>query len=588
MRRLASSLVLLLAFTAACTRDSVIYGQCETIFDCRTGEACGADGYCVEGAPLPGGAFGVELLPATNSGTGPVRTELPEVALAGGDVALDFAAPVTLSGRVLAAVDTLQNQRSIGAAVTISRKSRMGLPEVTYSVEAAAEKAAGEGAFSLRLPPTTAASEADCLEANADCYELRVVPSDLNSLPPLVKPLPLPADAHVEIPLMGNFDVVQVHGTVKDATLNPQGGLEVRAVDGDGRTVSSVVTTRTDGDNAGSFVLTMLKSSVVGEIWLQVAESEQSPNVPRFLFVIDTSGGGDVQLGDVVLLDFQAPVTVTYRVKGTATNGQSEGVGGAQVRFTSYLSAVFPLATPSGCTSDKCAVYTRQAATNAAGEVTLTLIPPGTGGYEVDILPGPNSPYSALHLGSVEVEQPGVGADFTLARKLEIRGEVVDAHGLSVVGATVTATPREVALADADATGASPAAARTADLALGELPSTMQTDDAGQFLVMVEPGVRYDLVVTPPRSSPNPVTTVTGQQFAASGTLNIQLPEAALLAGSVAAWDGSDTEGALVRVYEVVTDPDTTAKTAWLRGEALVASDGGFKLIMAAGSASLH
>lgn len=589
MRRLAPILSLLLALTAACTRDSVIYGQCSTIFDCRSGQACSPAGYCEGGAALPVGTYGVELLPATNTGTGPVRAELDNVPLEGGDVAFTFQPPVVLSGRVLMAEDTLQNQRSVGAAVTITRKSRIGLAEATYAVESAAGKASGEGAFSLRLPPTTAMSDAKCYDDDADCYELRVVPTDLDQLPPLVMPIALQSDRQIEVALTGNWDIAMVTGTVRDAALNGIGGLEVRVVDGDGRTVSSVGTSTVSGDNIGDFQVMLSKQSIVGNVWLQVSESQHNANVPRFYFAFDPEGGEPLLLGDVLLLDFQAPVSVTYRVKGAATNGQSQAIEGALVRFTSYLTAAFPMATPSKCPGDTCAVYTRQATTDANGEVTLTLIPPGPSGYEVDILPGPNSSYSVLHVGGVEVEQPGVGADFALARKLEVRGAVVDSRGLPVAGATVTATPREAAVADGQGAGVSPSALKTADLALDELPSTMLTDEAGQFLLMLEPGVGYDVVVTPSATSPDPVTTIAGQKFGAAGTLNIQLPEAALLAGTVAAWDESDTEGTLVRIYEVRTDvDDPSKKTALLSGEAVATAGGEFKLLLPAGAAGVQ
>ena len=582
MSRPASILCLLLALTAACTRDSVIYGQCSTIFDCRTGQACSQAGHCEEGPALPAGLYGIELLPAINSGTGPVRNELSQVTLGGGDIALDFQEPVVLSGRVLKTTDTNQTMRSISAAVTVTRKSRIGLTEATYSVDAIAGKASGEGAFSLRLPPTKTASNEACVEPDSDCYELRVVPSELNLFPPLVQPLALPSSTDVDLAL-GSLDLVVVHGTVKDATLNGLAGLEVRAVDGDGRTVSSVVTTSSDGDAVGEFVLS-LSGSVVGKVWLQVSASQQSPNVPRFIFAFESDGAGPLELGDLMLLAFQAPVSVTYRVKGTATNGQSQLVEGALVRFTSYLSDVFPAATPSKCPTDTCAIYTRQGTTDANGEVTLTLIP--SGAYEVDILPGPNSPYSALHVGGVEVGQGGVAGDLALDRKLEIRGTVVDSQGQPVAAATVAATPREVTVtADAGA-GESPAVMKTADLALDESPSSGQTDEAGQFLLMLEPGVSYDVVVTPSASSPDPVTTLLQQQFQEATTINIQLPEAALLAGTVSAWDGSDTQGTLVRIYELVQDdPDTTTRTAWLRGEAVATADGDFKLLLPAGAA---
>ena len=53
---------------------------------------------------------GVELLPATNTGAGPVRTELNQVALEGGDVAFAFKPPVLLTGRVL---DMVANQPEV-------------------------------------------------------------------------------------------------------------------------------------------------------------------------------------------------------------------------------------------------------------------------------------------------------------------------------------------------------------------------------------------------------------------------------------------------------------------------------------------
>jgi hypothetical protein len=583
MRRLTALLFVLVALAGGCSRDSVIYGQCKTIFDCRTGQACSAAGHCEPGAALPSGVYGIELLPAVNTSAGPVRDELSEVTLGGGDVTLGFQAPVVLTGRVL---DLKAAQRSISAAVTVTRTSRIGLPEATYSVEATADKGAGESAFSLRLPPTTTASDEACVEPASDCYELRAVPSELNLFPPLVERFALQSDTQRDFVLTGDADLVRVHGYIRDAALNAVGGLEVRIVDGDGRTLSSVVTTRVDSDSVGEFQLLMPSTSPAGTIWLQVSESQGNPSVPRFLFAVDGSGG-DMELGDVVLLDFQAPVTVTYRVKGAATNGQNEAIEGVLVRFTSYLTAVFPLATPSQCPGDTCAVYTRQASTNAAGEVTLTLIPPGPGGYEVDILPGPNSPYSARHMGGVEVAQAGVGADFMLERKLEIRGTVVDWQGQPVGGATVAATPREVSVAADVGGGASPAVMKTADLALEESPSAMQTDAAGQFLLMLEPGVKYDFVVTPSSSSPDPVSTIIGQEFQAAGTIDIQLPEAALLAGTVAAWDGSDTAGALVRIYEVVYDgvEQDATKTAWLRGEAVATAGGAFKVLLPSGAA---
>jgi hypothetical protein len=572
---------LLLLLTGACTRDSVIYGQCSTIYDCRTGQACSEKGHCEPGAAPPAGAYGVELLPATNSGTGPVRNELSQLTLGGGDVALDFQEPVVLEGRIILDSSS-QAQPSVGAAVTVTRTSRIGLTDATYSVEAVAGKADGQAAFSLRLPPTKTASDEGCLEEGNDCYQVRVVPTDLGSYPPLVQAISLATSKSVPFGL-NSLDLAWVHGTVKDATLNGLAGVEVRAVDGDGRTVSSVVTTSSADGKVGEFGLSLSSAVAEKKVWLQVSATDATPNVPRFLYEFTAGGGEPMDLGDVVLLAFQAPVTVTYRVKATASNGQSELVEGAQVRFTTFLSDVFPVATPSDCPTATCAVYSRQGTSDANGEVTLTLIP---GAYEVEVLPGPNSPYSAMHQGDVEVGQGGVAADLALDRKVEIRGTVIDYRGQPVAGATVAAGPRALTLPD-DGVPGTATHLKTADLALEESPSSGQTDDSGQFLLMLEPGVSYDIVVTPSASSPDPITTLLGQEFETAGTFDIQLPEAALLAGTVATWDDSDTAGTLVRIYELVpTGVDGEGFTAWLRGQAVTTTGGTFKILLPSGPAT--
>jgi hypothetical protein len=596
--RTALAIVLLLVL-AGCKERSPAYGLCATILDCRTGETCSA-GLCGPGPTAPAGPFAVELVPGSGGGDAPVHQEIAK-QLISGEIALTFAPPAELSGRIVIP----GNDFSRAASLTLSRRSPIGLADEIYSADASPDKAPPDVAFRLRVPATTTADDAACADDGADCYELRVVPAD-HAIPPLVRRLALAADRAEDIALAGaGASSLFLTTHVRDAALRGLPGLAVRLLDATGRMVSSSAETNAateeDDTSAGQFGLTLPATCdtvlaegclAAGDYWLEIAESKDAPDAPRFISRLTIPAGPLTSpvpgVPDVVLppLMDKAVVRVSFVVKGKARNGESERVPGALVRATSLLKGVPAYTTPADCTADLCGVFTRQGTTDTDGSISFVLLgpdAPATPGdpqlprdYDVGVVPGPNSPYSAM-LSTVEVDSDAAFAPvfvLTPARKLEISGTVVDADGAPVAGATIAAITHPAA-EPLGVAGKGPSA-----LDLVEPPSNMQSDARGNFLLFVEPGETYDVTVVPPAGAPQPAWVLPYQRFTAPAQLDVRLPPAALVEGTVVDWSGNPAPGALVRFYETVSDPDTSVRVLYLRGEAVSDGDGRLKLLL--------
>ncbi|HEY3360147.1 MAG TPA: hypothetical protein VGQ83_43245 [Polyangia bacterium] len=605
MRTAGVVLVVVALLAGGCKERDPAYGACRTILDCKTGESC-VGRLCQAGAPSPAGPFAVELVPTSNAPNAPVHNEITGLPIAGPDLELRFGQPVEVSGRVIVA----GGEQSEAASVTLSRRSHIGLADEIYSTTAAPGRVAPDAGFKLRVPPTTTEDDADCTP-ESDCYELRVVPTNLQALPPLTKLVALPASkapyVGYDLTLAGGGDALALMGCVRDAALRGVPNLSVRVVDAAGRMISSEGTTTEDppGEDPpisanGRFVLTVPVTCGTrpvdgclkpGVYWLEIAETAAAPHVPRFVAQLPPISDGVVTSAwtapDIVLPPFldKALVTVSYRVVGPAQNGQQEPLRGALVQLSTLLTGVPAYNPGAPCAADLCGTFTRQGTTDENGEVSFVLLGPETaetpGGpqqpreYDVHVAPGPSSPYSAF-AGTSDVDAAGFGPDLVLSRKLQIAGTLVDDAGTPIGGATVTAVARPVAVA--------PITGRLTVQLLDEPPSTMQSDAGGNFLLMLEAGTTYDITVVPATGAPYPVWVLPYQRFTGPAPLKVQLPPAALVTGAVTDWQGIPVAGALVRFYEQASsgDPDSGEPVLYLRGEAVSADDGTVKLLLPA------
>jgi hypothetical protein len=443
------------------------------------------------------------------------------------------------------------------------------------------------------VPPTRTQTDAQCQDASADCYELRVLAAQA-SIPPLTLLIALPEDRTLQGVQLAVGPGVQLPwtGTIQDATMRGLPGLSVRLMDAAGRVVSNTTTTSdATEENPGGFGLTIPLFCAAGEapsltdacleqgdhFWLDIRESSDAPHAAHFVVRLAMVDGvlASPTVALPPLLDKDL-VQMTYLVTAPGQNGENVRVPGATVTAATVIDGVEPLQSAATCTADICGNFVRQATTDENGSVTLTLLGPaaeGTRSYSFQVTPGANSLYASL-TATVEVDQGPHGPDIVLQPKLQVSGTLTDAAGTPIPGATVSAVARETAVVPPDNKS-------VVTYGLDQPPATIETDARGSFLLLAEDGVTYDLTIVPPTGSPYPVWVLSSQAFSGTpGPLAVQLPPAALVRGGVADWTGTAVSGVLVRFYQTLSDPDSGATSVILRGEAVSADDGSLRLLL--------
>jgi hypothetical protein len=588
MHRLLLPPLLLLALSG-CSRSNPAYGLCASTLDCANGQGCGA-GSCEDRA-IPT-RVAVDLIPATTIAKrgAPVESQFLLDLGREQELTLSFVSPVRLEGQLL-------NDADVGASVTISRASQIGGAAFLTAVQA--QPAFGGATFAVNLPPTLARTDEEC-DAEAypdnDCYRLWIEPTDIGLIPPMEQFIALPAESAIvrrEITLPAGSSLLEVTGVIEPKNATSLGAsLEVRLVNEHGLTISSVAqTTPPPADSpAGSrdsFLLSVRKD-YKGASWLKVsAPADARLGFSTIFYPVAADFGGANGLV-VPLPDSGDMVEITYAVTGKSTSGGEEPVEGVLVRFTRQIDETAPVTadSPAGCIKETgCGVFRAEGravldSVSNMAVVTLTLVPNATD-YDVDILPGTDSPYSARRETDVAVgKMNGYAAPGRpLDRKLEIAGRLVDDVGQPLLRARVVASMRRDVMLSDEWTRDNPTPGGKATLYLDEGTSEALTDKDGRFLLRAEPGAVYDVVAIPPvGSAAPPWRIVEGQSFDATlrSIFVAQLPQATALRGKVIDWTGAAQPGVTIRLY------DGPSTAPWLRGQAVSSPDGSFSLAVGA------
>lgn len=242
-------------------------------------------------------------------------------------------------------------------------------------------------------------------------------------------------------------------------------------------------------------------------------------------------------------------------------------VANARVRATSQAGASVATITANvsgsaATTLDAAGSVIEDAMTDDAGTASFAKLPVGT--YDVTVVPSSSSMAvsmpPAITTQSIKVAAAGMTTTFTLARKATLGGTI----GAGAKGASVTAFDQSVGLAAA--------------------PVTTTASDNGAFMLLVDPGRSYRLVVQPADGQPY-ARTITAP--AAVGATRTDLPAITLssgrkITGVVVSENGpAGIDRAFVQVFCEASSSACVDPSMPL-AEAATASDGSFEVVLPA------
>jgi hypothetical protein len=482
------------------------------------------DGASCVSPDQPGLRYAVELVPPAGSGL--VRQQLADLPSdADGRVELVFGEPAVLSGRVYVSGST---DSSTAAHISALLASDPVIPGRTLVFETDAAGGLPAGSPSYRLPVAPGS------------YNLQITPSS-QALPPILTPVTASADRTLDLVLPAAAELVEVNGGVYDASGAGVPGMRVQILRD-----TQVVSTTGQTLATGGFSVVM-------------------PRLPGSYCVRADPGDSQLLLPTLeqpLLVEQQSPIvqpvlrmpahaaleSVQFQLWGRGASGQYQAVQGTQLSLTTVV-------TDPGSAS---ATFTVTARTDAAGNLTVLLVPNLT--YTILVETSPGSDFASQRL---QQTIGGTQIYLELTPKTPVTGRVLGANGKPVVGAVVQAVGQS-------------SSASLAPLGQPAGDASVQTDAAGRFRLAVDPGV-YDLEVTPADGSSYPRWAAESVGVAGGEvTLDIQLPPASRIDGQVVAPDGTPAADVDVRVYLI-----TQSGFARLRGQARSGDDGSFTMILA-------
>jgi hypothetical protein len=538
--------------------------QCESSDQCAGGEFCD-QGLCW-GDPPPGPFAAVLTPPAERADL--VVTHLAELSIEqdGHIPDLVFAETIEIRGRVVIdCPDALEGDdcdpsRSVAAHIWVRRSSDIaGGPPYTRTVAAAAGAAAGDTAFTLRLPR---------LPDGAEPYEISVIPDDTSvegELPPAAIAPPIrfalsgdQDQLDVDWTLGAPEDHKWVTGRIVDAAARGIEGMQVFALgrwtaEGPAERSSTIAAT----DVEGAFTLRMPLAMIdTYELIARPAAGMVSPTLHAAeLYIEDPGADQYVDIGALRMPSYPEPTTFVLPLLGTASGGEQIAVAGAEVSMTTILD------DGEGVT----AVYTATGASDVDGKAELQLIGGGSNNrvYLVQVRSDPMSENASIAGQMVSVGPGSAGTAYLggllLPRRVAVSGTLVDDAGQPVAGAEILAHPAANFI-------------WTLDLAAQDFLADLQppattSNDHGDFLLWLDPEVignqaRYDLRITPPPGTAAPPWTKEEVEVEVVNILEddpnrlgeIVLPRATHARGTVVTSDGEAIAGATLWVLRLRTD----------------------------------
>jgi hypothetical protein len=518
---------------------------CQADGDCPVGTGCAASaGVCVAFPPWAM-AFSVQADPdPAGALLGDQFTSLTIDTT--GALDLSLAAPVVVQGRVFHA--------PAGGAWT-------GNGDAPASPASDADLAAGRlvAVATGRVPGTQFRSEAavqafDATASDAPRFSLRLLPNlayqvtfipgsgVLETLPPFSFPLQVGADVTMDVVLPPDASYMRLQGVVRqvvDAGHQPVTGAQVAGKVGTDRIGTSTLT-----DAQGVFVLILPPGA--GAVDITVSAGRSPPLFPTRHFL--WTGGLDALQADYATTPFLTldvdPVPEVRTVSVQIFGGEGLDTTVPQARVTAVGTAG---------NGD----FTAATTTDAFGVGTMDLL---EGTYTLAITPPPESPWAASVRTLDLLTQDSPAFQIQLGPRVPVTGHVLRAAtGLPVADAVVSLmTNRQAAMGAVAQAGAT------------EAVFEATTDSGGAFSVAVDPG-QYALVVSPPARTGFPRVAYPSLDLTAAHTLDVSLPEGALVRGRIrAASDGTPLASVSVRLFFPVSAE--SAQNTWSLGDTSFAS----------------
>lgn len=400
-----------------------------------------------------------------------------------------------------------------------------------------------------------------------------VVPQDVFGMPATLTLIPLPpSDQQIpvypfSVTISANIAVtlptgdLLTSGQLLDSLQTPPTAMFVAKVFGNGVQVSNSPLTQPDG----TFQLQIPAAAAAGPLTLELLPTAADPSVTSAPFTVMAG----TKLGTITLPAYVKADTFSVAV----TNGTT-GLSGVTVRAQTPLGSTGGSGTVTGT-----AQYAVSGTTNAAGDVTLPLLPGST--YAIAATPPPGSLYASQCVPMVKTVS-GASSNGGTAPNIKT---IVAAMRPVLSGTVRTADGMPVANLSVAATGTpdpSPPCATP-----GTTTATTTTDANGKFQLRLDSGT-YQLDYDPPAGFPAPRLTEWTVSISGSGAVHdVTLWQGALVAGSVIGALHEALPSAAVRFFKVrCTGPSDCQGpnriAPQLIGKALTDGQGRFQMVVPA------
>jgi hypothetical protein len=524
--------------------------MCETTSQCDhdNGEICD-EGVCW-GNPPAGPFAAVVSPPSTRHDLVPLEILAAPIDGDGwlGDIALEPA--VRMTGRVTPFCPPPMGgcEVTLAATITVTRGSQFhggpGFKSVT-TVEA------GSTSFSIPVPRTRPGEDPYTVTIVVDVGREVLGGSPALPLPPLRFQVAMPDSAAIKAEV-GGLDLPVLSGTLLDNSGRGLAGYRVAAL---GRwelgAPAVEVSTIDFTDGNGAYAVT-LSDDLVGPVEL-VARPTGAAVAPT-VHLANIDPGKSSARSVTVPNTLGSPRAITVQVTGLDQSGKITQVSGALVS----VSGVSTKTLTSFTVSD-------DEVTDGEGMATIQVLDGVdlAGTYRMSITPPAGSSLGVLFDQRLAIT--GQPITTRLGSRIALRGKVVDAHGVAVRNAAITARPSLRFLWTLDAAPQSFVAAVPA--------ATSVTPDTGEFVVWVDANVaqvwgHYDLLIEPPPGVRAPTYVKTEFELPRDNTLaavslsEITLPEAAFVRGRITAPNGEWLDKAELKLYQVAASDGLCAEVA--------------------------
>jgi len=552
--------------------------RCTVETDCHGGRCDVELGMCVTDAPKAYSYVLQVRIPASDVEARPALTAVAGMFIASSGDAVNevpLRAPVPVEGWVRTRGPTGEESVPVAADIVFTpRADRFGL--VLPSITVRTHEVASTGDLQRRNDFVTAL-------VPGLTYDVEVRPrgDDRARYYPMRAQFELrgPQRFDVEVP---DAEVpntaIELGGVVVDSEENPQGGLEIRAIEDEtGRLVSSVATT----DSSGEFSLRIDPSARPWKLRISapaaLAEHAAFPTIvvsPSVL--VNENGRGQPPWVRILVPSAHQGVCFAGTVEFPPEFGMRPVVGAIlTLRSTQIVDRATGI---EGSYTVQLVSQAGSGGSHSSSPLGCSGAPLPPGGFEGRLLPGdyeleiqaPEPELGVFFLDRIEIRRDTLGHVFRLPARSVLTGIVRRSSEEPVMDARVRAIPVGVPLF-----GVADPAASTRNR-----PSEAVTDARGQFALPLDVGL-YDLIVVPPPSSRFPWLVRSGYGIGGSReplweVLDVRMPVA--VRGVARFEDGSPVARAELGAYALVSSGEVERAIAI--GEARTDEAGAFVLLL--------